>query len=372
MVAALTKSRAMVAYLRRRASKARAKAWANFEAAVYAADNDATAAQVRHRLDSVRSRTGRPSWPVYFSALVGCDEEGQGVQYRILTLVFALIGNASSAQEDLLACVDPDVREGLLFRTTEMGASLSRTVPDELADLPDADALEFIGSSVSSFLSIAAYRTPLAPTDAMNTAAAMLGEAGWREFELGMSPSGGFVTGNEPQVEVFCRDGSMLNVVGDASGDTTYVRLQLNANRDGVPCDALPGGPPGMIARLGGGPGIFEHLPTLALPDGTAPLDRGGALVASPAGFSGSDRSASTQIELETALPAQEVAEDFGRQLEAQGWSLDAGWSGEYSSGSGWTRSSSGGLDLTGLLDVIALGGTAYRASFRVSVRDAD
>ncbi len=294
------------------------------------------------------------------------------MRYRILTVVLALAGNASSAQEDLLACVDPDVREGLLFRTTEMGASLSRTVPDQLADLPDADALEFIGSSVSSFLSIAAYKTALAPTDAMNTAAAMLGEAGWREFDIGMSPSGGFVTGNQPQVEVYCRDDSMLNVVGSASGDTTYVRLQLNAGRDGVPCDAPPGGPPGTIARLSGGQGVFEHLPTLALPDGIAPLARGPALVASPAGFSGTDRSAGTQIELETALSAQEVAEEFGRQLEAQGWSLDANWSGEYSSGSGWTRSPGGDLDLTGLLDIIALGGTAYRASFRVSVRDAD
>ena len=206
----------------------------------------------------------------------------------------------------------------------------------------------------------------------MNTAATMLGEVGWRKFDLGMSPSGGFVTGNQPQVEVFCRDDSMLNVVGSASGDTTYVRLQLNASRDGVPCDASPGGPPGMIARLSGDSGISRHLPTLALPDGTAPLAPRSALVASAAGLSGTDRSANTQIELETALSAQEVAEEFGRQLETQGWEFDTGWSGEYSSGSGWTRSPSGNLDLTGLLDIIALGGSAYRASFRVSVWDAD
>ena len=79
-----------------------------------------------------------------------------------------------------------------------------------------------------------------------------------------------------------------------------------------------------------------------------------------------------TEIELETELSAQAVAEAFGQQLRAQGWEFDAGWSGEYSSGSGWTRSPTEELDLTGLLDVIALGGSGYRASFRLSVRGAD
>ena len=51
MVEALIKSRAMVAELRRRARKARAKAWADFEAAVYTADDDATTPRTRHRLD---------------------------------------------------------------------------------------------------------------------------------------------------------------------------------------------------------------------------------------------------------------------------------------------------------------------------------
>ncbi|MDE0003978.1 MAG: hypothetical protein OXQ29_14905, partial [Rhodospirillaceae bacterium] len=171
--------------------------------------------------------------------------------------------------------------------------------------------------------------------------------------------------------EVYCRDDAMLNVVGSPSGDTTYVRMQLNPNRDGIPCDASPGASPGMIARLSGA-NLYEHMPTLALPAGIAPLNRGPSLVASPAGFSGSGRSAHTEIELETELSAQAIAEEFGQQLQAQGWDLDAGWSGQYSSGSGWTRSPTGELNLAGLLDIIALGGSGYRASFRLSVRETD
>lgn len=294
------------------------------------------------------------------------------MKYRLLTLVFALLGSASSAQEDMLACVDPDVREGLLFRTTEMGATLTRTLPDELADLPDANDLEFIGSSLSPILSVAAYKTALAPADALDIAAAMLGEAGWREFGFWSPPTGGFVTGPQPQIEVYCRDDAILTVVVSESGATTYVRMQFSPEPYGSPCDASAGDSPGTIGRLRGRPGVIEHLPTLALPDGAAPLAPRPALVASAAGFSGTDRSASTQIELETALSAQAVAEDFGRQLEAQGWEFDTGWSGEYSSGSGWTRSPGGDLDLTGLLDIIALGGANYSASFRMSVRDAE
>ena len=196
------------------------------------------------------------------------------MRLRFLALGWVLLGNASWAQEDLLACVDPDVREGLLFRTTGMGATLTRTVPEELAGLPDSGELEFIGSSVSSFLSTAAYKTALAPVEAMNFAASMLGEAGWREFELGMSPSGGFVAGSEPQVDAYCRDDSMLSVVGSASGDTSYVRMHLNPIPDGMPCEGLPRTAPGMPARFGG-QNLYRHMPTLALPEAIAPLNRG-------------------------------------------------------------------------------------------------
>lgn len=78
------------------------------------------------------------------------------MKHRILVSVLAVFADGSWAQGDLLACVDPDVREGLLFRTTESGTVPSRTVPDDLAGLPDAEELEFIGSSVSSFLTVAA------------------------------------------------------------------------------------------------------------------------------------------------------------------------------------------------------------------------
>ena len=82
--------------------------------------------------------------------------------------------------------------------------------------------------------------------------------------------------------------------------------------------------------------------------------------------------------------------------LEAQGWSsadfwmrrqaaydlaqarrrATAAWvpagTGEQSSGSSWTRAPTAEPELAGLLDVVALGGSAYRASFRVSSLEAE
>ena len=43
---------------------------------------------------------------------IDCDVEGNAMHPRILALLLVLFGKASWAQEDLLACVDPDVREG--------------------------------------------------------------------------------------------------------------------------------------------------------------------------------------------------------------------------------------------------------------------
>ena len=121
-----------------------------------------------------------------------------------------------------------------------MGATLSRTVPEELTGLPDTGEFEFIGSAVSPSLSVAAYKTAFVPVDALNVAGGMLREAGWREFELRMSPSGGFVTGNQPQIELYCRDEVKLDVVASASRryDLCAHAVQPESRRISVRCTA--------------------------------------------------------------------------------------------------------------------------------------
>ena len=291
---------------------------------------------------------------------------------RLLAFALAVLASPSLAQEDLLACLDPDVRHGLLFHSSEFETLLSRTVPDGMPGLDEPGTLEFIGSSVSPFLTVSVYKTALAPIEGMRVAAEALREADWVESYLGTFPKRGFVTGEQPQVKAFCRDGSRLSVIGRVYNDTTYVRLRLNHNRDGLSCEASERSLNGLIARGLGGPNLHEHMPTIELPPGTKPVHGGAALGASLSGISSNGRSARTEVELQTGLSALKLAEEFGRQLEAQGWGHDAAWSGKFSSGSSWTRSPTEDLNLTGLLDIVALGGSGFRASFRLSAWDRD
>ena len=298
------------------------------------------------------------------------------MHHRFLTLVLVLLASSSSAQEDLLACVDPDVREGLLFAGTPATMTtttlVSRTVPDELTGLPESGDLEFIGSRVSQFQIVAAYKSALAPSDAMNIASGFLREAGWLDFDMGTPPRGGFTTGDRPQFEMLCRESALANVASRASNDTTYVRVQVVPDRGGFPCGEISGVQRGLIARTPLGANLFDHMPTLVLPGGATTSDPRFALAPSPTGFSGNNRRMSSEIDLETDLSAQDLVEHFGQQLEEQGWRYDSGWSGQYSSGSGWTLLPTTELELVGLLDVIALGSSGYRTTFRASSRESE
>lgn len=285
---------------------------------------------------------------------------------RFHLMLLLLFATALSAQEDLLSCVDPDIRHGLLYGFTDTDAQVSRTVPDGLIGLPDTNDLELIGSSVSASRSVVAFKSPLAIREAMNAASAMLGEAGWNDFAVGGPPGGGFVTDAQPRFDMFCREDSMVNVVGSAVDDMSYIRLMVTPNERGIPCDAVAGNAGFMMARAASQANMYELMPTLTLPGGVAPLSLRSALAASAPAFSGTERSARTEIELETDLSAQDLVELFGRQLIEQGWVLDSGWAGEFSSGSSWTRSTAAADELVGLLDAVALGNAGHRASFRI------
>jgi len=290
---------------------------------------------------------------------------------RFLVLTVSLIASTSAAQEDLLACLDPDIREVLLFGTTGTNTLVSRTVPEELTELEESSDLEFIGSSVSANETVAAYKTELPAPEAVQIAYGSLRQAGWREFEIGGPSSGGFRAANQPRFALFCRQSGMASVASHVSGEATYLRMQFRQVGD-LPCGTVAENERGFTARIPDGTHILDHIPTLALPEGAVPMDPRIAQAGFPTGISGNGRNMSTQIELETDLPAQDLVEDFGRQLQDQGWTYDAGWSGAYSSGSGWTRSPDGGPQLTGLLDTVALAGSGYRASFRISTRDSE
>ena len=138
------------------------------------------------------------------------------------------------------------------------------------------------------------------------------------------------------------------------------------------PCEEIPGG----LDRFGFPPAgesdLYEHMPTLVIPQQTTVLNPSGSYLIGAGEFPATGRSLGTEIEVETDLSAQSLLGHYGQQLAEQGWRLDTAWSGESSSGSAWTRSPDGGPELAGLLDMVALAASGYRASFRVSLRDSE
>ena len=251
---------------------------------------------------------------------------------------------------------------------------VSRSFPEFLTGLPPSDDFEFIGSSVAPFGTVAAYKTTLATGDAIGIASGMLREAGWQDIDTGTPPSSGFVTGAQPQMGMFCRDDQELNVMAAAVDSTTYVRLQLWPDIGPGPCEEMLGSSGGLVVEsfgTAGGPGLYEHMPTLVIPDEATVFNPYGGYLIGPGGFSETARSVGTDVELETDLSARALLEHYGQQLEEQGWSRDTGWTGQSSSGSSWTRPSNGDLELAGLLDVVAISGSGYRASFRLPLLTA-
>lgn len=296
------------------------------------------------------------------------------MRYLIFSSVLILFVPGASAQEDLLACVDQDVRAGLLPAMTEATTVVSRDFPEFLSGLAPSDDLEFIGSSVAPFETVAAYKTGLATGDAFAAAAGLLREAGWSALEIESPFSGGFVTSVQPlpQFGTFCQDDRNMHVMAAEVQGTTYVRLSLWPDAEFGPCEEMPGGQDSFGFGPTGESDLYSHMPTLVLPEQATVLNPYGGYIIGAGEFPGTGRSTGTEIELETDLSAQTMVEHYGQQLEDQGWRLDTGWSGEYSSGSTWTRSPDEGPELAGLLDMTALAGTGYRASFRISLRDSE
>ncbi len=297
----------------------------------------------------------------------------------LIGLIPVFLVNVADAQEDLLACVDPDVRAGLLFDGAGAQTRVSRTVPEVLASLPKSDDVEFIASSVSGAQTMAAYRAAITPGDAMDAVSGVLEQGGWREMDTGTPPRGGFVASVEPQSLMMCRDSSMMFVMGIPTGDATYVNMRVMENPTPAFCDMASGAAntsaavPTFSRGFGGAPGpqvSARDMPTLEIPDGATTLQPGQGRIIRE--FSSSTRAMASAIDLETELSTQELLDHFGRQLEEQGWSYDTGWSGDVSSGSTWTRTAAADPDLAGLLDVIALGDSRYSATFRASSREPE
>ena len=278
-------------------------------------------------------------------------------------IVSALLPFSVPSAQDLLECVDPDVREGLLFQGFDSNVVVSRQLPALMQSVTIGGDFKFIGSSVSDIQTSIAYKTAQPPDAAVREMTAALESAGWKDFGVQTTPQGGFVTGSVPLYAALCKDQQTITLLSRESDDATFVNLR-SVNQAVTQCAAMASR--GATAAAGSiGFHLGELMPRLTLPAGAQPAGLQGRLGAT--GVSGSNRSATTNVTIETELGAASLAEHFRDELEQQDWLMDGNWTASVSAGSTWTATRDENLKLIGLLDVIAIGGSTYEATFRLT-----
>lgn len=283
---------------------------------------------------------------------------------RIIYLAFpvAFITNPSWSQEDLLACVNPDVRASFLELNFGQGGTITREMPEQFSDFSESADFEFVASSDSSYGTSAAFKTGLNQVESMDAAVAILEAAGWADPGMPMGPGGGFVTEFRPQFRMLCRENEMVNVMVHTSGESRFLRLNSSQDPTGITCDRMVSGGAMPMPRSAE---VARHLPSLTLPEGVEPMGGRGALIASGGFSGGSDREMSFATTLDTDQPAENLFDHFEPQLQDQGWIRESEWSGESSSGSTWTATPTDEMELSGLLEIVALSESGYYVSFR-------
>jgi hypothetical protein len=275
-----------------------------------------------------------------------------------LIVVAALSGGAALGQS-LLDCIDPDVLRTLLLPgQSERPLVVSAAVPPEIALLKMPSGFAWIGSAeritgradATTNLSqvTAAWRSSLAPDAARTAAANALTASGWEmrpRFGAGFSV---FIsTATPPATQPACREGKPVNLNAMAMDGVTYVTIAVSRGGNN---DSICNSPMRMASASSSG--LEKFMPRLELPadpaTGVRPRMAG-------SGSGGGAGILNARVEFAVKDSAANVAQYFGRQMAAQGWSSDAGWSGASTAGSSWSRRDDAGTLIHGSLLVTAV-----------------
>ncbi len=275
--------------------------------------------------------------------------------FRNLAMLLLALTPLVSPAQNLLEGSNPDVLNALLFQgRSEAKQTVTRTLPADLARLSLPDDFTLIGTATRADGngSTTAFRTSLDTGAAMDALLAALLRDGWEvEMPQQMVPQT-FSTPSRIAARQLCRDGVRQTVSVRDHDPVRYAGLHRSPAQLPRPCHApQPGmGAPDFQA-------MQRLMPTLDFPASVQVQGLGPS-----GGGSGDSWSAGTRVH-SPEEPASALALHLSRQLTAQGWTRDAGWSGALGAGSSWTRQSERGA-LVGILDVTDVGDAVHDVQF--------
>ncbi len=288
---------------------------------------------------------------------------------RLVILSAGMLFGATALAQNLLSGIDPDVLKGLLWQgQAGRSALVGTTVPRELSGITMPNAFSWIGSlqrdlgqlvgNTTPVQVSAAYRTALPPEAAHAQALSAMTAGGW-VAQAGMPGMGMdvFVTRSQPVSQTLCRDNQPVTITANVLDGVTYVLFAATRSANNNTCDAS------MRARFLSSTGFEGQLPKLDLPvnpaTGAQPRFMGGG-----SGGSGSGRNFHT--EFASSDSAGNVANHFARQMQSQGWAMDASWNGDSTAGSSWSRRPDANTTIMGTLQVTSVGDSRMRALLNV------
>lgn len=271
---------------------------------------------------------------------------------RILTAILASgLGLAAVAQQPG-QCVNPQLVNGLVFLgRSNQKVSTYLAQPGFMSDVRVTPVLSLIGSGTRvDGINLVAYKTSLAVGEAYDAVVGDLGAEGW-ETEAAPGSTTNFRVARNPREGTLCRGGERRHLmVSDVAG-TRYVTVGTGIEGRPRECNADPFNfDPMALAR---------RVPSFEFPEGTSlGFGSGGG------GSSSVYTSASRVLTTETAT---RLAGHLASQLEAQGWQVDAAWSGGGSAGSTW-RKGSGGELTWGTLEVTRVSEGTFDVDFTLAM----
>jgi hypothetical protein len=202
-----------------------------------------------------------------------------------------------SEEAQLRELLEVYVRGEVLLGRIPEGSPLAAVIP---SDARIIGSVERIMGSAGTTVLLGVRGNEVQVRQLMESA---LSEAGWTALERPLPGRGGFTmvhTGH--QFSIFCgADGYISLNTSQGQPRETRVQVSLTGPDGGSPCER-----PGMDRE------IDSPLPTLSGPAGSR-MQGGGT-------NSSGGRRFSSSASFDTSMPLSELAAEFGKQVEGQGW----------------------------------------------------
>ena len=273
--------------------------------------------------------------------------------------LICLILPAAAIGDDPFACVDPEFTDAFLGNAYVGRPTYSTDVPAAFTGLQVPESFSLIGSEISSHSVRVIYKTDESAEAAVSAAVKRIAGDEWRDLpDIMRMPRGGFQNRAIPRMARLCRDTEpgLLSINASDADGRTYLSYAMSSYGEGQTCSAMESQST-MLGRRAG-MGFWDKLPQLNLPDDTQ---------STSAGMGGGGNEYHSDIIVSSGMNRDILVGYLGDQIRDQGWTFDTGWSGNFSAGSIWSKTSQEDEMLIGILHAYGESPDTYRVRFAVS-----